>query len=158
MTAHSTMKQIVVVSDSIGLSRAIEVNLKGLKVEVLKITCSPEGGGAKGQVVHRCDLIIVALSSPASEPVVVLARASLAGQVGQVPLLIISDRPFECDPRDQIVHLDFPFDIDQLYGTVSAILGAEPVPLLEPGLSFAERDGSGAGAAPLYPATFDPAT
>jgi hypothetical protein len=158
MTAHSTMKQIVVVSDSIGLSRVIEVNLKGLKVEVLKITCSPEGTGGRGQLARRCDLIIVALSSPASEPVVVLARASLAGQVGQVPLLIISDRPFESDPRDQIVHLDFPFDIDRLYGTVSAILGAEPVPLLEPGLSLAERDGSGSGAVPLYRAPRDPAT
>jgi hypothetical protein len=62
------------------------------------------------------------MSSPTSEPVVALSRASLAGQIGQVPLLIISDRPFQSDPDDRIIHLDFPFDIDGLHDKVEKIL------------------------------------
>jgi len=73
------------------------------------------------------DLIVVAMSSPTSEPVVALARASLAGQIGQVPLLIISDRPFHSDPNDRIIHLDFPFDIDGLCDKVKEVLQVKGV-------------------------------
>jgi hypothetical protein len=76
------------------------------------------------------DLIVVAMSSPSSEPVVALSRASLAGRIGQVPLLIISDRPFHSEPDDQITHLDFPFDIDRLHDKVREILQKNPEPTL----------------------------
>jgi hypothetical protein len=58
--------------------------------------------------------------------VVGLARADLAEQIGHVPLLIISDRPFEDDDLCQIEHMGFPFDIDQLYSRVRDILVAQP--------------------------------
>jgi hypothetical protein len=66
--------------------------------------------------------MIVAMSSHTSEPVVTLARASLAGSIGQIPLLIISDRPFDSAPDDRITHLDFPFDIERLCLTVREML------------------------------------
>ena len=67
-------------------------------------------------------LIVVALSSPSSEPVVMLSRNALTGYIGRVPTLIISDRPFNVDPQDQIFYLNFPFDIDQLADKVKEIL------------------------------------
>jgi hypothetical protein len=73
-----------------------------------------------------CSLIIVAASLPSSEPVVALARASLAARIGEVPLLIISDRPFPPDPVDRIAHLDFPFDIGGLHNSIQDILNREP--------------------------------
>ena len=64
----------------------------------------------------------VAMISPASEPVVALARASLADRIGRVPLQIVSDRPFDSEPDEQIIHLDFPFDIDRLHDKVKKVL------------------------------------
>jgi hypothetical protein len=116
-------QRIVVLSDNKGLSKAVEINLTSrLKVEVINV--SRPASGLQDPSCEDCDLIIVALSSPCSEPVVALARASLAGTIGHVPLLIISDRPFQPDPADQIAHLDFPFDIETLQLRVSEILNA----------------------------------
>ena len=115
-------KRILVLSDNDGLSRAIELNLNThLEVEVVRLapgSLGQEGSHADGD----CDLIVVAVSSHTSEPLVALARASLVGRVGQVPLLIISDRPFDPEPEEQIVHLDFPFDGDELRDRVKEIL------------------------------------
>ena len=62
------------------------------------------------------------MSSPASEPVVALTRASLTDCIGQVPILIISDRPLDPAPDAQIVHLDYPFDTGELHDKVKEIL------------------------------------
>jgi hypothetical protein len=115
-------KRILVLSDNDGLSRAIELNLNShLEVEVVRL--APGSLGQEGsQADGDCDLIVVAVSSPNSEPVVALARASLGGRIGQVPLLIISDRPFDSEPEERIVHLDFPFDINRLHDKVEEIL------------------------------------
>jgi hypothetical protein len=48
----------------------------------------------------------------------------LTGRVGQVPLLIISDRPFDSVPEVRIFHLDFPFGVDGLRDKVKEILQA----------------------------------
>jgi CheY-like chemotaxis protein len=77
---------------------------------------------AEGDTHHPCDLIVVALSSPLNAPIVVLARASLLRNVGQIPVLIISERPFLADPDVQITHLSFPFNTDKLKESVSRIL------------------------------------
>lgn len=138
MVANLTRKRVLVLSDNDGLSRAIELNLKHSQLEVVKLplssprqqhpepassrTCQGDDGRGNQTEVGDLDLIVVAMSSPTSEPVVALARASLTGRIGQVPLLIISDRPFHSDPDDRIIHLDFPFDIDGLHDKVEEIL------------------------------------
>ena len=116
-------KRVLILSDNSGLSRAIALNLSSC-LEVKTARLEPESPQSwKLQTENEgFDLMIVALSSPNSEPVVALARASLAGSIGRVPLLIISDRPFDSAPDDRITHLDFPFDIDRLCHTVREML------------------------------------
>ena len=124
MNDKLTGKSILVLSDNDLLARAIELNLgKTWTVGVLLLT--PESAvrrGSRAGVDRHADLIVVAMSSPASEPVVALSRASLGGRIGQVPILIISDRPFDSRSDDRIIHLDFPFDISRLRGKVAEIL------------------------------------
>jgi len=127
MVADLARKRVLVLSDNDGLSRAIESNLNS-HLEVVRLTLSSPGQRESQAELGDFDMIVVAMSLPTSEPVVALARASLAGRIGQVPLLIISDRPFHSDLDDQIIHLDFPFDIDGLHDKVKEILqrGSEP--------------------------------
>lgn len=125
MAADLAGKRVLVLSDNNGLSRAIELNLERSGLEVVKLALSSPGQRGRQAEVGDFDLIVVAMSSPTNEPVVALAKASLAGLIGQVPILIISDRPFHSDPDDQIIHLDFPFDIDKLYDKVKEILQGE---------------------------------
>jgi len=121
-------KRVLVLSDNNGLSRVIEFSLENDGLEVIKsVSGSWQQGGWQSEAADA-DLIIVAMSSPASQPAAALARASVAGRVGQVPLLLISDRPFHSDSEDQIAHLDFPFEIDGLYDKVEEILLEEKKP------------------------------
>jgi hypothetical protein len=97
------------------------VNLnKHVDVEIVRLASDSREQWADRASNSGVDLIVLGMSSPASEPVVALSRASLVGCVGQIPLLIISNRPFE--PEDRIVHLDFPFDIDDFDATVTRLL------------------------------------
>ncbi len=122
MMANLARKNILVLSDNEGLSRAIELNLNGhLELEIVRLTASSLERQAN-QENDNLALIILAVSSLASEPVVALSRASLADRIGQVPLLIISDRPFDSDPADRIAHLDFPFKVEDLHDKVDEIL------------------------------------
>lgn len=126
MTRSMDGKKVVVLSDNEGLSRAIELALnKRLKVAKI-IQSSPRRPEDLRPEMDDFDLIIVAMSSPNSEPVVALAKAALARQIGRVPILIISDKPFYPDPEDRIAHLDFPFTPDRLCRKVEEILQEEP--------------------------------
>jgi len=122
----TSQMRVIVVSDNDGLARAIHLNLKAyFEADVVLIT--PDLSDAKENLtsVGDCDLIIVATSSPTSEPVVALAKASLTDRVGQVPLLIISDRPFDPDLDARIVHLGFPFTLGELHSAVQELLPEE---------------------------------
>jgi hypothetical protein len=119
MRTAAAGKRIVVLSDNEGLSRAIEFNLNSnLNAEVVLMATN----ASLRYKAEQPDMMVVAVSSPTSEPVVELSRACLAGYIGRVPLLIISDRPFESKPRERITHLDFPFDVDGLHNRVEQIL------------------------------------
>jgi len=121
MITNSTEKKALVLSDNENLSRAIEISLDILlNVKVINLT--PSSSEKLGNANSNVDLIVMAMSSPNDEPVWTLTRALLARQVGQVPLLIISDRPFDSDPNVNIFHLDFPFGIDGLRAKVREIL------------------------------------
>ena len=124
---NSGHKRVCIVSDNSGLARAIELNLSTrLEVEVQSITPGVSQADTARITAEDCSLIVMATSSPSSEPLVVLARASLLGRIGQVPLIIISDRPFRPDEDRRIVHLDFPFGVDELCRTVDELLHREP--------------------------------
>jgi len=56
------------------------------------------------------------------EPVVELARRSLIDKLGKVPLLIISDRPFDSNPPDRFAHLSFPFTPERLCSQILQFL------------------------------------
>ena len=116
-------KRVVVLSDNDALAQAIEVALgKCLNLSMVRFVSS----SAKqwmGQVRNNdFDLIVVATSLPTSEPLVMLIRASLAQQIGQVPLLIVSDRPFDPDMDNRFFHLDFPVGAGELRDKVKEIL------------------------------------
>ena len=121
-----TAKKILVLSDNEGLSRAIELSLKDhMNAKIVSQASEVLEWQALKADNGDFDLIVVAMSSPVNEPIVALTRASLTCYIGQVPLLIISDRPFESAPEDRIVHLDFPFDVDGLHSRVEEMLEAK---------------------------------
>jgi DNA-binding NarL/FixJ family response regulator len=123
MTADAIGKKILILSDNDGLSRAIALNLnKRLNVEIVRFALEPQEQWKSRTGNDHFDLIVLGMSSPASEPIAALARALLAQQVGRVPLLIISDRALASNLEGPIIHLDFPFDIDKLRGKVQEIL------------------------------------
>jgi hypothetical protein len=93
-------KRVVVLSDHQALCRAIELSLKCL---------------LKMEIVERSSQMPVLRERPG-------ARASLTGAIGQVPLLMISDKSIKPDRDAKIFHLRFPFDSDQLCDKVSEIL------------------------------------
>jgi DNA-binding response OmpR family regulator len=128
VSADLAGKRVLVLSDNDRLSRAIELNLKYSHLEVMRLALSSQGQEESQTEIGDFDLIVMAMSSSTSEPIVTLARASLVGQIGQVPLLIISDRPFHSDPDDQVIHLNFPFDIDGLHDKVKEILQRDSEP------------------------------
>ncbi len=70
----------------------------------------------------NCDLIILALSSCTSEPIVVLGRVFPTIEFGRVPILISSDRPFPSDERIRIFHIEFPFSAGCLLARVREIM------------------------------------
>jgi hypothetical protein len=112
-------KKALIISDNGGLARVVELNLRiRLGMEVIKY----EPGLSGQDRYDDLDLLVLAISSPSREPILELARASLVERIGQVSLLIISDRPFQSEPDEDIVHLDFPFTIDALESKVRGIL------------------------------------
>lgn len=116
-------KRVVVLSDHRMIFRAIELALNSwLDIEVL--SRGPDGFQEIGQApgFAACDLIVVAVSSPSTEPVVTLVQSSLVDRIGQIPLLIISDRPFDAVPEAKISHLRFPFEPARLRDTIRGIL------------------------------------
>jgi hypothetical protein len=119
-------KRVIILSDNAKLSRAIELKLQCYPgLEIVKLV---PGQRRSPVEIGDCDLIVVAMSSSSSEPLVALAKVSLTGRIGQVPVLVISDRPFRADPDTRIAHLDFPFDIDKLPHKVRELLEGQPSP------------------------------
>lgn len=124
--------KILVLSDNDHVAKTIQLAMK-CEVEVVQIVVDlPLQPPTMFQVLDF-DLIVVALSSYTNEPVIALAQASLASFIGQIPLLIISDKPFETDPGTRIMHMAFPFVLNELHEQVKQILRGEFYPL-KPGL------------------------
>lgn len=121
---EATEKRVLVLSDNETLAQVIEFSLRnGLKkLKVRTVVMPSPQTRQEHDESNDIDLIVVAMSSPSNEPVVALARASLGSYIGQVPILIISDKYFQTDLAVQIAHLDFPFVIGMLNDKVNDIL------------------------------------
>jgi hypothetical protein len=116
-------KRIAVLSDNDGLVQAIQVSLgRCLKSEIVGYVSNPLVSGENEIGNDEFDLMLVAVSLPTSEPVVMLTRAALAQKIGQVPLLIVSDRPFDPGENGRFFHLDFPVNVNRLRDKVKEIL------------------------------------
>lgn len=124
-------KRALILCDNDSLGKAIQLHLQN-RLHVLPP--HKEGYNGNGESSEQPELIVVALSSAQSDPVAILIQASLVNQIGRIPLLIISDRPVQIAPTNQITYLGFPFDIDTLYQKVDEIL--ELSVTTEPALPF----------------------
>ena len=123
MAPDKTDKRILVVSDDKRLSRAIELNLDNrLEVDIVVGATGPLEQATGWTKNGDLDLIVVAASSPSSEPVVTLARARLAHHIGRIPILLISDKPVAPALDTKIDHLGYPFGINELCEAVKEIL------------------------------------
>jgi hypothetical protein len=135
MNPHMNKKQVIIISDHQGLARLTELALDkvALATEELRIIridpsssndpmpTTPEA--VRSSYKHKAIvLIVIALSAHDSEPLVALAQAGLEECLGKVPILIISDRPFQPAPEVQITHLTFPFLFDELSEKVQEML------------------------------------
>jgi hypothetical protein len=126
MSADLAGKRVFVLSDNHGLSRAIEVSLASNHLQDIGYTW--ELGSKIGHPLpsDEFDLIIVALSSSGVEPTAMLARASMSQKVGQIPLLVISEKPPDAGSDNEVAHLGFPFDLDLLCDKVAEVLESRP--------------------------------
>lgn len=116
-------KRTVVLGDNDLLCRAIGLSLDGhLKMDVVETWPALPQGPDLSTMGDHLDLIVVAMSSPDSEPLLALVRASLADRLGRTPVLIISERPFDARPEENIAHLRFPFRPEELHNRVRGLL------------------------------------
>jgi hypothetical protein len=117
-------KNILVLYDSDLLFDIIKSNLKHIPLSIQGI--GKKSFSEKIKVEFKVDnlaLIIVAISSVSKgEPLVSLFNTALINQVGQIPILIVSDRKFDSDHEGQIFHLDFPLDVGELCHRVQTIV------------------------------------
>ena len=116
-------RRAVVVSDSELLARAIEHSLEDRwHMDVVQPPAEASGWPGMEWGFNHLDLIVVAVSAWAGEPLLALVRASLAPQIGRVPILVVSERRFESHPNEKILHLGFPFKPEELHEKVEGLL------------------------------------
>jgi hypothetical protein len=118
---------VVVLSDHQVLRKAIEFGLRHrFQIEVVESSVNEPGQYVRIEG-EDLDLVVMTTLSSTDEPMLALAKASLDVQLGQVPLLIISQQPlgstFDCK---KVFHLHFPFSYDELYTKTAEILSDIP--------------------------------
>ncbi len=80
----------------------------------------PPGGFALPDL-DSFGMVIVAAVQPETEPLVLLGQAGLGCLVGQVPILLITERQFRVTPTSRIVGLTYPFTPEELRRAVQAV-------------------------------------
>jgi len=121
MFQHHLRKQVLLLSDNESVAKLIS-HIGTNDIDITRFLLAPRNSSEKIMATGNFDLIILALSKYASEPIVTLAHASLLDAVGHVPILIISDKSFQSDPTTQIIHMDLPFSIDHLNAQIREML------------------------------------
>ena len=119
-------KKVLVLSDRDMLFDVIKINLEKIPATVVRFEEETNGNSSRANNIDQFNLIVVASGSSTSEPLVTLFKASLTKQIGQIPLLIISDRQFDAHNPGQIFHLDFPFNAGDLRLKVKQLLSIAP--------------------------------
>ena len=118
--------EILLVGDSTFLLELVTANLTPLVADTILIgnlqQLTPTCAYQYGKNVHPLRLVVLALSHSDSEPVVILDQVGLTGIVGNVPLLIISDRPFRAGLERRIFHMPFPFGAHTFRQIVDTVL------------------------------------
>jgi hypothetical protein len=114
-------KKILLVSDHESVAKIIE-HLSARDLEITRCMLPVPGDALPQFQAQDFDLLILALSSFANEPIVALARTSMADLIGKIPILVISGKPFQSDSASRISHLDLLFSVDELNIRVREIL------------------------------------
>ncbi len=118
----SEQSQVLVWCDHDALYSAIELKLGSLpRVCVLRLapTFDPLPAPLPW---HHSAMMILATIAPAADPRSLLAQVPWRGEVQDMPVLVISERPSRAESEDKITYLNFPFDLDELTTTVQGIL------------------------------------
>lgn len=105
-------KKIALICDDERLIKVISLAFDRKSFDL--ILCDCPGLQHQDGSIDNLKLIIVALASPMSEPIVEISRAALGKFIGEVPILIVSQRRFHPAISQQIYHMDFPFDVNAL--------------------------------------------
>ena len=127
MTADLLSKTVLILCDYDALYAAIELQLSRLSgTRLIRLEPDTANQLADNRSGAAFDLMIMATVSPVADHVAVLTQASQLNQMGQKPVLIISEQPSRPESDDKITYLNFPFDMDQLAYPVSAILDNHP--------------------------------
>ncbi len=128
MTTDLAGKTVLILCDHDALYAAIELELNRL-LEAQIIRLEPDQSACQTDhfLTENVDLLIVATVAPHNDPMALLSKAALPGQVGEIPVLIVSEQPSRSESDDKITYLNFPFDMDQLTQTVEEILERHPI-------------------------------
>ena len=127
--AHSAPTNILLFCDSAKLARAIEFTLQANGHFQTALIDRPGPWP-----IDACDwnLVVIALTEPCTESLVVVSQAKLTQWIGRRPILIITPHPFASQPDELIWCLEFPFGAQTLSNCVAEILSATPVDLQAP--------------------------
>jgi len=131
--AHADPR-ILLIGDNRFLLELVTVNLRPAPTRVLLVSQHDDGTRPESAAALRCHepqalrLVVLALSHTGHEPVIALAQAGLTHLIGAIPLIIISDRPFQTNPEQAIYHLPFPFCAYTLQQTVNDLLNLPTPP------------------------------
>lgn len=125
MPAEALENTILLVSDHVGLSRAIRVTLESEDILVVTIPMSGETHPLAREE-PRGELIIAVISSPSRALFIAFRVSEIFNQLGRIPLLVISDEPVTSLLSEGAVHLPLPFNLDDLRRTVRRLLKSTP--------------------------------
>ncbi|MCP4600273.1 MAG: hypothetical protein GY847_07035 [Proteobacteria bacterium] len=123
MVGDLSEKKVLVLSDHDLFAKTMALNLtKYLGVKTANILPDLSERSPSPVANDDLDLIILALSSSLSEPIVMLSKTRLTQHIAKVPILIVSDRPFASDANGRFFHMKFPFRANDLCTQVKGIL------------------------------------
>lgn len=127
MTTDLAGKTVLILCDHDALYAAVELELNRLlEAQIIRLEPDQSACQTDHLLTENVDLLIVATVAPHNDPMALLSKAALPGQVGEIPVLIVSEQPSRSESDDKITYLNFPFDMDQLTRTVEEILERHP--------------------------------